>query len=121
MPRIYKISARLECPGSWDVSKVESFLCRQLLTTSSELASLRVHEIPPAPAIEPGIYWVWYDNRWTMGIYDGFEWDVEGASFGHPIPIGPRWTVPDRPEDLPILSGPMIAPGMAAPTLTEKR
>lgn len=106
MPKIYKVSVNLECPSDWDTDKVESFLRCQILTAGTELASLEIREIQPVARPSPGIYWVWYHDRWTMGMYDGEDWDVEGATFSYQIPVGPRWNVPDKPITSPIVKGP---------------
>lgn len=51
--------------------------------------------------ISPGHYWVWYRDEWTHGIWDGEDWDVNGATFSHSLPVGQRWTVPEKPIDPP--------------------
>jgi len=52
--------------------------------------------------LEPGIYWVWWQNRWVQGEWDGEDWELGFTCFGFEIPVGPKWTVPPKPVGPPV-------------------
>ncbi len=53
--------------------------------------------------LEPGIYWVWWQNRWVQGEWDGEDWELGFTSFGFEIPVGPKWIVPPKPVGPPVI------------------
>lgn len=60
--------------------------------------------------LQPGTYWVWWDSEWQQGKYDGNRWDINGCTFSYAIPVGPKWTVPDKPTVVPGLPNEIVYP-----------
>ena len=58
-------------------------------------------QVTPYQDLEPGTYWVWFDNGWRRGEWDGEDWEVNGSQNSFHIPVGPKWTVPTKPTELP--------------------
>lgn len=53
----------------------------------------------------PGFYWVWRLGEWVPGKFDGNDWWVGGDQLNHAIPVGPKWTVPEKPTMPPTVTG----------------
>lgn len=47
---------------------------------------------------EVGYYWVWYENAWEQGYWDGEDWNVKGSSFSFRIPHTEKWNIPEKPS-----------------------
>ena len=48
-----------------------------------------------------GWYWVWHDNEWKPGHWDGEDWNIQGIITSRILPRGPGWIVPPKPTEPP--------------------